>query len=590
MAFLETSIAVTFGLILAAAVVVGTIADFLRIPKVTAYLLVGILLGDSVWNVLPSEHVKDLHPLTQFALALVLFNLGGHFPAVHIRRILTRVLRLAAGEIFATFICVSLGLLVLTQDPHISFLLAALALATAPATTILVLKEANSEGPVTELTSALVIVNNVVCILAFELIFVCVQVVLEQSSAAAHIQLGWLLRDLAGSLFLGIVAGLMASYGCSLVAESKKLVLLIGLIGLLLGINEALHTPYMISFLAMGLTVANSAENPQRMIKRLDHPTAFLCVVFFVIHGAELELDKLWNAGLIGAGYIVFRSCGKFFGIFTAGKLGGEPEAVHRWLGLALVAQAGAAIALAEIAQERAPELGAQLQTIILGTVVFFEIAGPLLIRQSVLHAGEVPLLYAIHHTSASPLEELKGLWSRLVAASGQVPKNLRDPDKITVKDVVRKNVESLHEDARFDEVVAWIAHSHDNTFPIVDAHAALVGVIRYADLSHVMFDPHVSTLVRATDLTTPADHLTPDACISDALTMFQTGRDDCIPVVTTEEPQRYLGIVRRRDVLGHFVPQETKRTADSDTPSTSEKSTTPDENNPWEEETEDVT
>jgi len=577
MEFMETSFAATFGLILGTAVVVGTLADFLRIPKVTAYLLVGILLGPSVCGLLPKDHVENLQPLTDFAMALVLFNLGGHFPAVHIRRILTRVLRLATGEMLTTFACVSVGLMILTHDPHISFLLAALALATAPATTILALKEANSEGPVTELTSALVIVNNVVCILAFELIFVCVQVVLEKSSVAAHIQLGWLLRDVSGSLFLGIFAGLVASYGCSLVAESKKLVLLIGVIGLLLGVNESLETNYMISFLAMGLTVANSAENPQKMISRLERLTTFLCVVFFVIHGSELELDKLWNAGLIGVGYIVLRSCGKYFGIFGAARWGGEPEAIRHWLGLALVAQAGAAITLAEMAKERSQEIGGELQTIILGTVVFFEIAGPLLIRQSVLQAGEVPLLYAIHHTSASPLEELKGLWSRLVMASGQVPKNLRDPDKITVKDVVRKNVDSLNENARFDEVVAWIAHSHDNTFPIVDAHASLVGVIRYADLSHVMFDPHVSALVRATDLTTPADHLTPDACISDALTMFQTGRDDCIPVVTSEEPQRYLGIVRRRDVLGHFVRQETQRTAKQSTTSEDDNSASED-------------
>ena len=142
-----------------------------------------------------------------------------------------------------------------------------------------------------------------------------------------------------------------------------------------------------------------------------DNVTALLCVIFFVFHGSELDLRQFVHAGLIGSVYILCRVIGKYLGVFSASKVVGEAEDVRRWLGLALLAQAGAAIALCTIAVQHDPVLGKQLQTIILGSVVFFEIAGPLSIRYSVLQAGEIPIEQAIYHLGHTPLEQAKELW-----------------------------------------------------------------------------------------------------------------------------------------------------------------------------------
>ena len=157
----------TLGLLLVAALLAGGLSEFLRLPKVTAYLLAGVVLGPSVLNWIPEDHVTRIEPLTKLAIALVLFHLGLQFPMVRVRRIFWRVLRLSSGELGLTFVLVVAGVFVLDGSWPIALMLGALALATAPATTILMLKEMESEGPVTEYTGALVAMNNLGADLTF---------------------------------------------------------------------------------------------------------------------------------------------------------------------------------------------------------------------------------------------------------------------------------------------------------------------------------------------------------------------------------------------------------------------------------------
>ena len=114
-----------------------------------------------------------------------------------------------------------------------------------------------------------------------------------------------------------------------------------------------------------------------------------------------------------------------------------------------------------------------------------------------------------------------------------------------------RADAEERGREANFHDVVAHIEHSHDNTYPVVGRSGELAGVIRYRELSNALFDPALNTLVRAADVTTPAGWiLHPDESLSRAYELFQATKDDCLPVVTRNEPYQLLGLVRRRDVL----------------------------------------
>ncbi|MFH1266933.1 MAG: cation:proton antiporter [Planctomycetota bacterium] len=548
--------ALTLGLLLIASLVSGGIAQFLRLPKVTAYLLIGMLLGPGVLHWIQEDHIRLFEPLTKLAIALVLFQLGCHFPMARVRRILRRVLRLSLGELTATFFLVVLGLALLGERWEGALLLGALALATAPATTILVLKETESEGPVTEYTNSLVALNNLVSIVLFELFFLAI-LFREGSLASPVSEVEQLARNLAGSVALGVAGGLIASFAYALVSASHRLVLLFGILTLLLGTCELNGMPYLLTFLAMGVTLANSSDQTKQVLAELDRLTGLLCVVFFVTHGAQLKPEALGQIGLIGLGYIVFRFLGKCLGVRVAATISGEEPAVRRWLGPSLVAQAGAAIALSAIAVQRTEpgsdlnELCLHVQTVILGTVVVFEILGPILIRQGVLRAGEVPLAHAIRHSGSSVTDQLQTIGNRLLLAAGRNPWKNRSPEDLTVGDLMRKSVKGVPQEATFDEVVAAIEHSHDNTYPVVGRAGELVGVIRYRELSGALFDPALSTLVRAADVTTTARRvLHPDEPVARVHEIFEATKDDCLPVVTREEPSRLVGVIRRRDVL----------------------------------------
>jgi len=550
------------GLLMTAALLAGVAGRVLHLPRITSFLLMGVLLGPSVLDLVPHEHIRVIEPLTKMAIALVLFNLGCHFPVAKVRRIIHRVLRLSIGELSATFLLVALGLLLFQASWETSLLLASLALATAPATTILVLKEAESEGPVTEYTNALVAVNNLVSIIVFELLFLAIVFFHGQLDKSPLVQLGHLAQDVVGSVSLGVVAGLAVSFAFGLVVESRRLVLLVGIITLTLGVCLMTDMPFLLTFLAMGVTVANSSYQTRQVLAELDRMTGLLCVVFFVTHGAELKLDELQNAGLIGVGYLLFRLCGKYLGIRLACRGNREKPAVRNWLGTALVAQAGAAIALSAIAVQRTEgmsdslaEIAEHVQTIILGTVVVFEIAGPLLIRNAVLRAGEVPLAHAIHRPSTSVFDQLRTVLNGLLMACGIDPWKSRPKTDLTVNEIMRKNVPAVPHSATFDEVIEYIEHSRDNTLPVVDADRDLIGVIRFRELSHALFDRELGSLVRAADVTTPVGRvLYPDEPISRASAMFAASKDDCIPVIAAEPPHRLLGVVRRRDVLRLLV------------------------------------
>ena len=568
----------TLGLLLGACLAAGVFADLFHLPKVTAYLLVGLLVGPSLLDWVPEHHVEVFDPILKLAMALVLFNLGCEFTMQKFRQIAGRCLVLSVAEITATFGMVTIGLLFFGATPSMAVLLGCLAVATAPATTILVLKEFRSEGPVTESTSFLVAINNLACILLFEIAFIFIQLGNGDAQTSITGQAGGVVVEIVGSMVLGVIGGLVISYGCGFLNVKRWLVLLLATTTFLLGIDESLQVPYMLTFFVMGVTVANTSDYKSKIVDELDHISGLLAVLFFAVHGTELDAKAFLAAGMLGVVYIVFRIAGKWSGIYFAAKATKQSPEIRDWLGGCLLAQAGAAIALSTIAVSRDPELGEPIQAIILGSVVLFEIIGPLLIRKSLIETGEVPLAQAIHHTNRTPREQAIALIDRFrssvegddrsSADSGSAVDSESKKVQVMVSDLIRK-AKGIPQSATFDDVIDHIEHSHDNTYPVTDGRMRVVGVIRYPLLSDVMFDQSASQLVRAEDLVSEATAiLYPDDPATRAYQLFQDETDDCIPVVTrvstdadgSEFDGELLGVVRRSDVMHALITQRRKR------------------------------
>jgi Kef-type K+ transport system membrane component KefB/predicted transcriptional regulator len=569
MAVDAANILLSVGVVLSAAILGGLSAQRFHLPQVTAYLLVGMLLGPHMLSVIPERDLEHLEPVGKLAMSLVLLNLGCHFTPDHVRRVARRLPQLTLGDAGATFLLVTLGLKLLGQPWAACLLFGSLSVATAPATTTLVMKEVRSEGPVTEYALAMVALNNLLAIVLFEVLLGAIRVNQGVSHAESLLfELRRIAADLGGSLALGILAGVATGYLCGLWPQSRWLLLLFAVTTLALGICTHMQIPYLLTFLAMGLTVARTSDHTGAIVKELDRTTDLLCVVFFVIHGAHLDLGALRAAGILGIGYIVLRLIGKWGGSYLAADPHVDGPQVRRWLGGALLSQAGTAIALSAVAassQSGLGETGRTIQTVILGTVVFFEIAGPILLRYAVLQAGEVPLDQVIHHTTTTPWEEFRALWNRTQSSLGLNPWRARTAEDITVGELMRRGVRTIPAAASFEEVVNFMEQSHDNTFPVVDEEGSLVGIIRYNDLRDALFDPELGSLVCAADLaiSTPW-HLSHDAPLSEAIEILRVGDDDCVPVATAQAPYRFAGVVRRRDLFRYVFQGSKGAEADS--------------------------
>ncbi|MCA9186109.1 MAG: cation:proton antiporter [Pirellulaceae bacterium] len=551
----EPHVTSTFGLLLGIALLGGVLADFLRIPKVTAYLLMGMVLGPSLFDVIPQEQIEWFDPMLKLAMALVLFNLGSQFTIARVRQTAATGLRLSAGELLATFLFVALGLMTLQISAPTALILGCLALATAPATTVLVMQELDSDGPVTRNAGLLVALNNFASIVSFEIAFLLVELWNGDGSRSIANQLLIVARDVGGSIMLGLGAGVILSYSCGLLKRKRWLVLLVALGTFLMGICQSLGVPYLLTFLTMGVAVANASGQHREIRDELDNLTGLLSVLFFAVHGAELNIHDFIAAGSIGVAYIVLRMAGKYIGTYTAARIAKSPPEVRNWLGTSLMAQAGAAIALSTIAVERNPELGRPIQTIILGTVVVFELIGPLLIRHSLLRAGEVPIDSAVVHASRSIWDQLREVSDGIrLAFRRRHPLAHSSADDEAIQGLIRP-ASGIPRAATFESVIGYIERSHENTFPVVDESRKLVGLIRYASLSSVMFDNSVNELARAEDLAVPApQQLCPQDALQRAIELFQKTTDDCIPVVQSYDDPKLVGILRRSDVVHRIL------------------------------------
>ncbi len=543
--------AVPLGLLLLASLLAGILADLVRIPKVSAYLLAGMLVGPSLAHWISEEQLHHLAPVTKLAMALVLLELGYQFPLVQLRSIMRRALWLSAGEIIATFTLVSVGVLVLGGGLALAVLLGALALATAPATTVLVLKESNSEGPVTDLAEVLVALNNIVAIIAFEILFLIAHVSTGAFEGVVIPEIGKLAYDLGGACLLGLSAGLVISYGSGLLSRTRWLVMVFAVAVLTLGLCESWNMPYMLAFLLAGMVVVNTSDSVPDLLSEQAKVAGLLIVMFFAVHGAELQLTAFFAAGALGTGYILTRSAGKILGIRWAARFSGETPAVRRFLGSCMLAQAGAAIALASLAEQRWPEVGKNLQAIILGSVVFFEIVGPIMIRWSLLKSGELPFSHAISHTDRTMLGELSGMLNRGLLAIGINPWQKKTTSEVQIDTMMQRNFKTLSASASFDKTVDFIEHSRDNTYTVVAEDDAIVGIIRFGDLRDEHFDPELGGLVCAIDLARQSfPRLYPDAPIAEAWTAFLDNNFDILPVISRASPHVVVGMIRRRDIV----------------------------------------
>lgn len=549
----------------------GRLAARLHIPRVTGYLLVGLLAGPSfaelfgVSPLLTLEALQELRYLSDLALGLILMNIGALIQLNHLRRWRNRILIFSASEIGLTFLLVLVAtalvnLFIVHQvigdfslgatSLRFGLFLGMIAVATAPAATLMVIRECEADGPVTEIVLTLVGFNNLVSVLGFTL--------LAHFTLTPDPSISILLLRMFGPILLGGALGFALSFWAQrLELTSEHKVLLIGGVAALIAVCRALSIDFLLASLVFGLVFANSTPSWHRLNTSLRQVDYLLYIAFFVIAGANLHLETLTHIGLLGVAYVLARTLGKWLGATLGARWGAFGDRERSFVGLTLLAQAGVAIGLAASLSQAWPVGGKMLETVVLGSVVIFELIGPLAVRQGLVRAGEVPILSLLQ--KRAPVGTIEGLHcvvnhfrQSLGLPAGH---NMRDPGDILVRHIMRQNVETAKAGMPFNELLKFIAHSRYDRFPVVDDRGHFLGMIDYTEIRNLLFEPTLAPLVVAGDLVTSVQKsLTPDQPLRVALKTLQLHRNiSYFPVVDEDDPTILRGILSQNDVFAAF-------------------------------------
>ena len=368
----------------------GRMAKHIRLPNVTGYLVAGLLIGPSVFGVLSADFLDTISIISTVALGFIAFSIGNEFKITYFKRVGVAPIVIACMESLFAVVFVVLGLIISGQSVSFSLVLGAIASATAPAATIMVIKQYRAKGPVTETLLSVVAIDDATALILFSLA-VAVAQALANGAASLGASLLSPLKEIGGALVVGAALGFIFLLPLRFFKKAgNRLSLIAAFIFLGLGISEWLGLSDLLLCMAMGAVVANFSADVGSIMDLCDGVTPPIFMLFFVASGADLQLSVLPTVGLIGVVYIVLRVVGKYFGAAIGAAMCKCEGAVRKYLGPCLLPQAGVAIGLSLAAGEVVPEHAPQIRAVILCGTLIYELIGPAITKLSLKKAGEI--------------------------------------------------------------------------------------------------------------------------------------------------------------------------------------------------------
>lgn len=368
----------------------GRMAKHLRLPNVTGYLVAGLLIGPSVFGLLSTDFLDTINIISTVALGFIAFSIGNEFKISYFKRVGVAPIVIACMESLFAVVFVVLGLIISGQNVSFSLVLGAIAAATAPAATIMVIKQYRAKGPVTETLLSVVAIDDATALILFSL-SVAIAQALTNGAASLGASLLSPLKEIGGALVVGAALGFVFLLPLRFFKKAgNRLSLIAGFIFLGLGLAEWLGLSELLLCMAMGAVVANFSADVDTIMDLCDGVTPPIFMLFFVASGADLKLSVLPTVGLIGVIYIVLRIAGKYFGAAVGGAMCKCEASVRKFLGPCLMPQAGVAIGLSLAAGQVVPEHAPQIRAVILCGTLIYELIGPAVTKFSLKKAGEI--------------------------------------------------------------------------------------------------------------------------------------------------------------------------------------------------------
>lgn len=396
-----------------AGLMLSRLAKLFKLPAVTAYLVAGILIGPYVIGALgiqgigfvSMEDIKTYSIIPDVALGFIAFSIGNEFRLASLKKIGKQATVIGIWQAVFTTVLVDIALIALHFAIPDKFplpaaiVLGAVASATAPAATLMVVRQYKAKGPLTDILLPIVALDDAVGLVLFAVSFG-----VSKALIAGHVDLLSVvvepILEVVLSLGLGFVMGLVFTFFERFFhSRSKRLAMSVTFVLLTVALSMmefhigGVHVAFssLLVCMMLGTVFCNICDFSEELMDRLDRWTAPLFILFFVISGAELELSVFadWLIVLIGVVYILSRCLGKYFGAFMSSKLMKCDPNIVKYLGITLFPQAGVALGMAMKA-ETLGEQGLLVANITLFSVLVYELVGPFLTKISLLKAGEI--------------------------------------------------------------------------------------------------------------------------------------------------------------------------------------------------------
>lgn len=381
---------IDLGLMIFTGMAFGRLVKKIKLPNVTGYLLAGLLLGPAVLGILSDDFLTSAEIISDAALGFIAFSIGNEFKIAYFKRVGATPIVIACTESFFAVAFVSAALMVAGCTTTFSLVLGSIAAATAPAATIMVIKQYRAKGPVTETLLSVVAIDDATALIMYSLSIALATALSGKAASTGDLVLSPII-EIGGALVVGAVLGFIFLIPLKFFKkDGNRLSLIIAFIFMGLGLSELCGFSSLLLCMAMGAVIANFSPDVNHIMDLSDRITPPIFMLFFVASGAGLKLSVLPSVGLAGIIYIVFRVLGKMFGATIGGVICKADKNIKKYLGPALIPQAGVAIGLSLAAANVVPEYATQIRTIILCGTLIYELIGPAVSKTCLKKAGEI--------------------------------------------------------------------------------------------------------------------------------------------------------------------------------------------------------
>jgi len=439
-------ILVTLSIAMLAGLLMSRLAKLLKLPAVTAYLVAGIVVGPFMLGALEFDFLGEavshigfspedfgltggkanetFEVICDVALGFIAFAIGNEFRLSELKTIGKQATVIGILQALVTTVVVDIALIALSfamsdvLTPSMAIILGAIATATAPAATLMVVRQYKAKGKLTDLLLPIVALDDAVGLVVFSVSFGIARAMNSGAVSIVSVIVNPLLEVIL-SLALGFAMGVLFTL-CEKIfhSGSKRMSLSITFVLLTVALSM-LHFEIgdieigfssLLVCMMLGTVFCNMCDFSADIMDRADKWTAPLFVLFFVLSGAELRLDILGSISviIIGIVYIISRSVGKYFGAFGSAKLVGCEPRIQKYLGITLLPQAGVALGMSAIVLQTMGEQGVLIRNIVLFAVLVYEIFGPVLTKIALTKSGDIKEKTTEGFNRAKFLEEQK--------------------------------------------------------------------------------------------------------------------------------------------------------------------------------------